>query len=51
MSVVKPGTQTRRFTHIYDTVEVCYEAFKKASADIIVSVIKFIFNIRSSQVI
>jgi UDP-glucose 4-epimerase len=29
LSVVKPGTQTRRFTHIYDTVEVCYEAFKK----------------------
>ena len=28
LSVVKPGTQTRRFTHIYDTVEVCYEAFK-----------------------
>ena len=29
LSVVKPGTQTRRFTHIRDTVEVCYEAFKK----------------------
>ncbi len=28
LSVVKPGTQTRRFTHIYDTVQVCYEAFK-----------------------
>ena len=28
LSVVKPGTQTRRFTHIYDTVKVCYEAFK-----------------------
>ncbi len=28
LSVVKPGTQTRRFTHIYDTVRVCYEAFK-----------------------
>ena len=28
MSVVKPGSQTRRFTHIYDTVQVCYDAFK-----------------------
>ena len=28
LSVVKPGSQTRRFTHIYDTVRVCYEAFK-----------------------
>ena len=28
LSVVKPGTQTRRFTHIDDTVQVCYEAFK-----------------------
>ncbi len=29
LPVVKPGTQTRRFTHINDTVEVCYEAWKK----------------------
>ena len=29
LPVVRPGTQTRRFTHIYDTVEVCYEAWKK----------------------
>ena len=29
LSVVKPGTQTRRFTHINDTVRICYEAFKK----------------------
>ena len=28
LTVVKPGTQTRRFTHIYDTVNICYEAFK-----------------------
>ena len=28
ITVVKPGSQTRRFTHIIDTVEVCYEAFK-----------------------
>ena len=29
MPVVKPGSQTRRFTHIYDTVEICYLAWKK----------------------
>ena len=29
LTVVKPGTQTRRFTHIYDTVEVCFDAWKK----------------------
>ena len=27
ITVVKPGTQTRRFTHIDDTVQICYEAF------------------------
>jgi len=27
LTVVKPGTQTRRFTHIYDTVQICYEAY------------------------
>ena len=29
LPVVKPGTQTRRFTHIDDTVETCYLAWKK----------------------
>ena len=29
LPVVMPGTQTRRFTHIKDTVEVCYVAWKK----------------------
>ena len=29
LPVVKPGSQTRRFTHIRDTVEVCYKAWKK----------------------
>ena len=24
LTVVKPGTQTRRFTHISDTIKVCY---------------------------
>jgi len=28
LTVVKPGNQTRRFTHIFDTVQACYEAFK-----------------------
>ena len=28
LTIVRPGTQTRRFTHIDDTVQVCYEAFK-----------------------
>ena len=29
LTVVKPGTQTRRFTHIKDTIEVCFFAWKK----------------------
>ena len=29
LPVVRPGSQSRRFTHIYDTVEVCYIAWKK----------------------
>ena len=29
LPVVKPGSQSRRFTHINDTVDVCYEAWKK----------------------
>ena len=29
LPVVKPGTQSRRFTHIEDTVEICYYAWKK----------------------
>ena len=28
LTVVKPGTQTRRFTHVDDTVEACFRAFK-----------------------
>ncbi len=28
LTIVKPGNQTRRFTHILDTVDVCYHAFK-----------------------
>ena len=29
LPVVKPGTQTRRFTHITDTVEICYLAWRE----------------------
>ena len=29
LTVVKPGSQSRRFTHIDDTVETCYLAWKK----------------------
>ena len=29
LTVVKPGSQTRRFTHVNDTVEACYYAWKK----------------------
>ena len=29
LTVVKPGSQSRRFTHIHDTVNICYEAWKK----------------------
>ena len=29
LPVVKPGNQSRRFTHIDDTIEVCYLAWKK----------------------
>jgi len=29
LPVVKPGNQTRRFTHIFDTVEICYRAWEK----------------------
>jgi len=29
LTVVKPGSQSRRFTHITDTIKVCYHAWKK----------------------
>ena len=29
LTVVKPGNQSRRFTHINDTIEVCFEAWKR----------------------
>ena len=29
LTVVRPGSQSRRFTHIYDTIQICYYAWKK----------------------
>jgi len=29
LTVVRPGNQSRRFTHISDTIDVCYQAWKK----------------------
>ena len=29
LTVVKPGTQSRSFTHINDTIDTCYYAWKK----------------------
>ena len=29
LSVVKPGSQSRRFTHVFDTIEACFYAWKK----------------------
>ena len=29
LTIVRPGTQTRRFTHVQDTVNTCYLAWKK----------------------
>ena len=32
LPVVRPGTQSRRFTHITDTVKICYKAWKNNSS-------------------
>ena len=29
LTVVKPGSQSRRFTHVYDTIDACFYAYKK----------------------
>ena len=29
LSIVKPGSQSRRFTHVFDTIETCYFAWKE----------------------
>ena len=28
LPIVKPGTQSRRFTHIHDTIKICFKAWK-----------------------
>ena len=35
LTVVRPGNQTRRFTHIDDTVKICIEAWKKINVTIV----------------
>ena len=32
LTIVRPGTQSRRFTHVKDTVEACYYAFRQNKA-------------------
>ena len=29
LTVVKPGSQSRRFTHVFDTIDACFYAWKK----------------------
>ena len=29
LPVVRPGSQSRRFTHINDTIEICFKAWKQ----------------------
>ena len=40
LPVVRPGTQSRRFTHIDDTIKICYHAWKSNKIVIIVLLIK-----------
>ena len=29
LPIVRPGTQSRRFTHVFDTIETCFYVWKK----------------------
>ena len=49
LPIVKPGTQSRRFTHINDTIEICYKAWKKISVDIIVFLIEKVIPLLKLQ--
>ena len=40
LTVVKPGNQSRRFTHISDTVKVCYRLGKQTNVHIILFLTK-----------
>ena len=42
LPVVKPGTQSRRFTHIDDTIDVCFKHGKIIDVNIIISTLKVI---------
>ena len=35
LTVVRPGSQSRRFTHVEDTIKACFFAWKKTNANII----------------
>ena len=48
LSIVRPGTQSRRFTHIDDTIDVCFKAWKEINANIIAFQIKS-FTIKKLQ--
>jgi len=43
LTVVRPGSQSRRFTHINDTIEACYHAWKKMNVSITVYLIKKLY--------
>ena len=45
LTIVKPGTQSRRFTHIHDTIEACYFAWKKISVNTIAYLIKKVIRL------
>ena len=49
LTVVKPGTQTRRFTHISDTINVCYLAWKKITVPITVFLTRKLFNLKVAK--
>ena len=50
LTVVKPGSQTRRFTHISDTVEVCMKAWKQNNCRYYsISHKKNVFNLSGCQ--
>ena len=44
LPIVRPGIQSRRFTHISDTIEICYKAWKKINAHFIAYQIKKVFR-------
>ena len=47
LTIVRPGNQTRRFTHISDTVDVCIEAWKKNKCKKYISTNKENFSIKA----